>query len=204
MPRSPCWRLPPISGVWQPEQRLLAAVQGGRQLLIQAAETLPVTARREAPEGGMPDIYENPFILREYKSGLYPARQVIDFQNLLSVSDAGAPPRFTLERISGSAALVRGPENDYCLAGVFGGQEDVLGLDGDAGLFAATPRYLYLAGVRILRLDGEIVLDAPGPITMKIDLESGAVHGGYGADTLRQAALTWDLPLPAAPAAVTG
>lgn len=195
------WRLPPISGIWQPEQRLLAAVQGGKQLMIQAAEPLPVTARREAPEGGMPDIYENPFILREYKSGFYPARQVIDFQNLLAVSDAEASPQFTLERVSGSAALVRGPGNDYCLAGVFGGQEDVLGMDGDAGLFAATPRYLYLAGTRILRLDGEIILDAPGPIALKIDLETGAVHGGYGVDTLRQAALTWELPPPAAPVA---
>ena len=193
------WRLPPISGVWQPEQRLLAAVQGGKQLLIQAAETLPVSAQHEAPVGGMPDIYENPFILRQYKSGSYAARQVIDFQNLLSVSDAGAPPRFTLERINGSAALVRGPGDDYCLAGVFGGQEDVLGLDGDAGLFAVTPRHLYLAGTRILRLDGEIVLDASAPTTLKINLETGAVEGGYGTETLRQAIFNWawELPLPA-------
>ncbi len=193
------WRLPPIPGAWDAGAGRLTARQHGQRFGIQSADRLPASAAFEMPTGGMPDIYENPFILRETQSGRYAARRALTFQHLLAVTDAAEPENaYALERLGETAALVRGPDNDVCLIGMGGVGERVLGLDTDAGLFALTPSNLFLAGARMVFLDGTNILEAARPVSARVDMRTGDVRAGFDQDDLRQAASTWVLKSPAA------
>lgn len=187
------WRLPSVPGVWDADAQCLTVSQNGKIFSIQGGEKLPASAQFEMPEGGMPDVYENPFVLRQYKSGFYAARRILDFQNLLTVADGTKALAYKLMRINDSAGLVQSADGEICLFGVGGPGTGVLGLDADGGVFVLTPDAIYLAGVRMLRLDGESVLDAPRPVSARIDLKTGVIKAGYDQEQLREAASTWKL-----------
>ena len=186
------WRLP-VRGQWR-DGRELVAIQEDAALHIITDAPVAVSAAFEPPAGGPPDIYENPFFLRQRRGGSYEPGQVVGFGNLLVTTDADAVSPHQPLRVSDSAMLVRSPGDAWTLVGLGGERCEALGLQADAGMFMLDARALHLAGVRRLLLDGAEVLGSEQPLTARVDLASGAMTSGWDGAQLQAAALTWKLP----------
>ena len=187
------WRMP-VPGVWSQDQ-VLTATQGGSTFHLMSSEPVDATARFERPAGGPPDIYEQPFLLRQRKQGAFAQGDVVDFQNLLTAADVGAKRPFTLTRIDDSAALVRAPDGASALVGV-AARKPTAGIEVDSGAYILTDCAIYLVGVRQVAIDGREVLSREDPLTAGIDLSTGTVALGHDAEALKAAAVTWRLPQP--------
>ncbi|MGD9496874.1 MAG: hypothetical protein AB7Y46_11280 [Armatimonadota bacterium] len=186
------WRLA-LAGTWQ-DDRTLTATQEGQSFHIIAGAPVAATAGFERPAGGPPDIHENPFVLRERRSGEFGAGEVLDFANLLVTGPAGKPARLEPIRVNHAATLVRPAVGGDVLLGVGGEGCGALGVEADAGLYAVSEEAVYIAGVNRLSIGGRPVLDADRPVTARIDLATGMMVEGADGDELRQSALTWELP----------
>ena len=183
------WRMA-LAGTWR-DDRTLTATQEGKSLHIIASAPVEASARFERPAGGPPDVHENPFFLRERKSGELASGEVLDFQNLLVTTEADQAPGFEPVRVSDAAALVRS-ETGAVLVGV-GGAEPALGIEADAGLFTVSATAIHVAGVSRLSVDGEVLVASDEPLTARVDLKTGEMQTGHDGDELRASALTWEL-----------
>jgi hypothetical protein len=183
------WRMA-LAGTWR-DDHALTATQEGKSFHIIASAPVQASARFEQPAGGPPDVHEHPFFLRERKSGELTVGEALDFQNLLVTTEAGEAPRFDPVRVSDSAALVRSGTGAVLVGS--GGAEPALGIEADAGLFAASESAVHVAGVSRLRVDGEVVLASEEPLTARVDLKTGEMQIGHDGDELRASALTWEL-----------
>ncbi|MEW6356039.1 MAG: VCBS repeat-containing protein [Planctomycetota bacterium] len=186
------WRMP-FSGTWK-EDRILVTEQEGKRFYLVAGAPVAATTRFERPTGGPPDIYENPFFLRQRKFGAFKEGDILDFQNLLTTTEDNSPLAYTPIRINDSAVLVRSENGDDVLLGVGGDGREPCGIKADRGIYIADGSSIHVAGVRNLSVDGRTVLDRPEPVTGRIDLKTGAMLSGWDAQQLRTASYTWRLP----------
>lgn len=204
------WRMP-VRGAWQ-EGRFLTATQGDKTFHLVSAAAVDATARFERPAGGPPDIYEQPFFLRQRKRGAFETGDIVDFQNLLTVADAGDERPFAITRIDSATALVRSSDGGVVVVGV-AGERPVAGVDVDDGAYIVVAQNgasqrrrgddspttssgpaIYVAGARRLTVAGRTVFSREEPVTARLAPDTGLMTWGYNGDELKAAALTWNLP----------
>jgi len=192
------WRMP-VGGIWR-GNRFLAATQGDRTFHLMSAAAVDATGSFERPAGGPPDIHEQPFMLRQRTRGRFETGDVVDFQNLLTVADAGRERPYTISRIDSTAALVRHRDAGAVVVGV-AGEGPVAGVEVDDGAYLVVvgaddsqPMTIHVAGARRLTVGGRTVFSRQEPVTATVELETGRMTWGYNGDELKAAALTWRLP----------
>lgn len=182
------WRTP-VYGTWT-DDRLFTTTQDDVSLHIGSSHPVDATAQAEPQDGAA-----RPFVLRERKSGKMATGDVIDFQNLLSTTDAGTPPRWEPVRLTDSSVVVRDAEGNARLLGIGGpGTTQPDGIEIDGGMYALSPVDVCVAGVRRLVVDGNVVFDYSEPLTAWIDLQDGQIAPGHTGQALCDASLSWRLP----------